>query len=153
MDIVWAECQSFMGRYNAVAEKFKSSPVRIGYHNHSHEFMKVDGKLIMQALIDNLSHDIWMEIDTYWVQHGGADPIQWINKVKGRIPCVHLKEMSITFGRQQLMAEVGEGNLNWPGVLSACKDAGVEWYIIEQDVCQRDPFESAAISLKNLQAM
>ena len=26
--------------------------------------------------------------------HGGGDPIQWINKVKGRIPCVHLKDMA-----------------------------------------------------------
>jgi len=152
-EFIWQDWLNFFGRYNAIAAKFSASPVRIGYHNHSHEFMKVDGRLIMQSIIDNLSADVWMEIDTYWVQHGGADPIQWINKVKKRIPCVHLKDMSITFGRQQLMAEVGEGNLNWSGILSACKLAGVEWYIIEQDVCQRDPFESVEISLKNLLAM
>ncbi len=51
------------------------------------------------------------------------------------------------------MAEVGEGNLNWPAILQACRAAGVEWYIIEQDICQRDPFESLAISLKNVRGM
>ena len=56
-------------------------------------------------------------------------------------------------GREQLMAEVGEGNLNWPAILEACKAAGVEWYIIEQDVCQRDPLESLGISLRNVRAM
>jgi sugar phosphate isomerase/epimerase len=54
---------------------------------------------------------------------------------------------------QQQMAEVGEGNMNWEGILGACRKAGVEWFIIEQDVCQRDPFESLGISLKNLHGM
>jgi hypothetical protein len=29
----------------------------------------------------------------------------------------------------------------------------VVWYLVEQDVCRRDPFESLAISLRNLKAM
>jgi sugar phosphate isomerase/epimerase len=61
--------------------------------------------------------------------------------------------MAITPMREQLMAEVGEGNLNWHGILKACKDADVKWYIVEQDTCQRDPFDSLAISLHNLQSM
>jgi sugar phosphate isomerase/epimerase len=56
-------------------------------------------------------------------------------------------------GREQLYAEIGEGNLDWPSILAAARDAGVKWYIIEQDICQRDPFESLAISLSNLNAM
>jgi sugar phosphate isomerase/epimerase len=56
-------------------------------------------------------------------------------------------------GREQLFAEVGEGNLNWPAILDASKAAGVQWYVVEQDRCQRDPFESLGISLRNMQAM
>ena len=56
-------------------------------------------------------------------------------------------------GGEQIMAEVGEGNLDWPGILAAAKNAGVQWYIVEQDTCQRDPFESLKISLDNLKAM
>jgi len=143
----------FAKSFNAIAEKFRSSSVRIGYHNHSHELARYDGKTALQTLLDTLSKNIWMEIDTYWIQHGGADPAAWIDKVAGRIPCVHLKDMAITPDREQQMAEIGEGNLNWPAILSACKRAKVEWYIIEQDICQRDPFESLAISLKNLKGM
>ena len=51
------------------------------------------------------------------------------------------------------MAEVGEGNMNWVGILAACKAIGVEWYAIEQDICQRDPFESLTISYRNLVRM
>jgi sugar phosphate isomerase/epimerase len=51
------------------------------------------------------------------------------------------------------MAEIGEGNLDWPEILEACVEAGTEWYIVEQDTCQRDPFESLAISYRNLREM
>jgi sugar phosphate isomerase/epimerase len=92
------------------------------------------------------------EIDVYWVQHGGADPAAWVRKVAGRMPVVHLKDMVILDGKQ-IMAEIGEGNLNWPSVLAACKDAKVDWYAVEQDVCQRNPFESLKISYDNLKGM
>jgi sugar phosphate isomerase/epimerase len=80
--------------------------------------------------------------------------MQWIEKVSGRIPCIHFKDMAVTLDRAQLMAEIGEGNLNWPAIIKSCKSAGVKWYIIEQDNCNgRDPFESIAISLKNVREM
>ena len=52
------------------------------------------------------------------------------------------------------MAEVGEGNLNWSAILKAASDGGVEYVLVEQDQCyERDPFDSLAISLRNLRAM
>lgn len=143
----------FIRTFNAVAKQYAGSGLAIGYHNHSHELMRFDGTTPLQMLLDGFSPDIWFEIDTYWIAHGGGDPIQWINNVSGKIPSVHLKDMVIGPDRQQQMAEVGEGNLNWPGILSACKAAGVRWYIIEQDICQRNPFESLEISLKNVRRM
>ena len=65
---------------------------------------------------------------------------------------VHLKDMAMN-GSEQLFAEVGEGNLEWPEILEACREAEIEWYLVEQDVCQREPMESLGISLKNLRAM
>jgi sugar phosphate isomerase/epimerase len=144
---------NFASDYNDVAKKFSAAGIRIGYHNHSHELAHFDGKPALRILLEHFSHDVWMEIDTYWIQHGGADPVAWINEVAGRIPCVHLKDMGITPKREQFMAEVGEGNLNWPGILAACRTAGVKHYLVEQDVCQRDPFESLTISYRNLCAM
>ena len=148
-----ADWPEFARGFNAAAEKFRGSGIRVGYHNHSHELVRFDGKTGLQILLGKFSAEIWMEIDTYWIQHGGGDPAAWIEKVSGRIPCVHLKDMAIGADGTQLMAEVGEGNLNWPSILSACRKAGVEWYIIEQDICQRDPFESLGISLRNAKEM
>jgi sugar phosphate isomerase/epimerase len=147
---VWVD---FIRDYNDIAKKFVGSGLAIGYHNHSHELVKLDGKTPMQLLLDKLDSSVWMEIDTYWITHGGGDPAAWIAKVAGRIPCAHLKDMGINNNREQYMMEVGEGNLNWPTILKACKFAGVKWYIVEQDTCYRDPFDSLETSLKNLQNM
>jgi sugar phosphate isomerase/epimerase len=143
----------FAADYNAVARRFAGRGIAIGYHNHSHELVKYEGTTALAMLVEKLDPSIWMEIDTYWITHGGGDPVQWIKRVAGRIPCVHLKDMAINGKREQFMAEVGEGNLNWPGILAACRASAVEWYIVEQDTCYRDPFESLAISLKNLQEL
>ena len=65
---------------------------------------------------------------------------------------MHLKDMAME-GSNQLFAEVGEGNLEWDAILKACKAADIEWYIIEQDTCPGDPFDSLKRSLDNLRAM
>lgn len=147
-----ADWFAFAQRYNRIAQKFSSSGISLGYHNHSHELARFDGVTALQILLDQLDPAVWFELDTYWLAHGGADPVQWIDRCAGRTPCIHLKDMGINPDRTQLMAEVGEGNLNWTAILSACRRASVEWLIIEQDTCYRDPFESVAISLRNLKA-
>lgn len=136
-----------------VGKKLAEGGLHFGYHNHAFELETYNGRTGLATLYEDSDPKYFKaEIDTYWVQHGGGDPAAWIDKLKGRIPLVHLKDMTVR-GGNPIMAEVGEGNMNWPHILEACKRAGVEWYIVEQDTCERDPFESLAISLKNLHAM
>jgi sugar phosphate isomerase/epimerase len=146
--------RAFAAEYSTVAGKFANSGLHLGYHNHSHELAHFQGKPALQTMIDHASKEIWFEIDTYWIVAGGGDPVAWLNKVQGRCPCVHLKDMVPMPDRRQHMAEVGSGNLNWPAILPACRAAGVQWYIVEQDdLYGTDPFECLATSLRNLKAM
>ena len=136
-----------------VAHRLTEGGLTFGYHNHSFELEKFDGRTGLEILYAESDPQVFTsEIDTYWLQHGGADPAQWLRRLRGRAPLVHLKDMAVT-DNTPIMAEVGEGNMNWESILAACQDAGVLWYIVEQDVCQRDPFESLGISLRNLRAM
>jgi len=148
----------FAREASAVAKKLKETgQLTWSYHNHSFELEKFGGRTALEILVSESDAKYFnMEIDVYWVTHGGGDPSAWVRRCKGRIPLVHFKDMVIRNGEkgtEQLYGEVGEGNLNWPEILKACKEAGVEWYIAEQDTCQRDPFESVAISLNNMKAM
>jgi sugar phosphate isomerase/epimerase len=147
---------TFANDFGQLARDYGADGLALGYHNHSHELARLDdgiGPTALQLLVDQFPPEVWFEIDTYWIAHGGGDPIAWISKLPGRVPCVHLKDMGVSPQREQFMAEVGEGNLNWPGILQACRDSRVEWYIVEQDICRRDPFDSLAISLRNLRAL
>jgi len=147
-------CREFIREISPIAKEIKASGLQFIYHNHNFEFAKYDGKTLMDILFEETDPDTFgFEIDTYWVQCGGADPIQWINKVEGRMQVVHFKDMVVNSEAKSIMAEVGEGNLNWKGIIEACEKTGVEWCPVEQDFCQRDPFESLAISFNNLKKM
>ena len=47
----------------------------------------------------------------------------------------------------RMFAEIGQGNLNWKAITAAAREAGVEWYNIEQDQTKRPVFESLKISI------
>lgn len=152
------EWQQFIEQYNHLGRTLADKGLRIGYHNHSHELAPLGApsrttKRPMDLLLEGLDPSVWFEIDTYWIAHGGGDPAAWIDAAKGRIPAVHVKDMTITPEREQKMCEVGSGNLNWPRIIEACQSAGVEWYLIERDRGDLDPFESLKISLENLRDM
>jgi sugar phosphate isomerase/epimerase len=143
----------FAQEASEIGRKLHEAGLTFSYHNHSFEFVRFGNRTGLDVIYDESDpRYLQAEIDTYWVQHGGGDPAAWIRKMRNRMPVVHLKDMVI-IDRQQTMAEVGEGNLNWSAILDACREAGVEWYAIEQDITPGDPFESLAISYKNLVGM
>jgi sugar phosphate isomerase/epimerase len=145
----------FIRDFSELGARMAKQGLSLGYHNHAHELVKMDGKVILDRLADGLDKSVWMEIDTYWVQFGGGDPVKWIKRFAGRIPCVHVKDMGMTVGEKaQNMIEVGEGNLNWPDIIDAARQSGVKWRIVEQDNCNgKDPFDCSERSLRNLEAM
>lgn len=145
----------FAQEASRIGEILFTAGLTFSYHNHSFEFTRF-GHLTGLDIIYQESDPRYLqaEIDTYWVQYGGGDPVAWITKMKGRMPVIHLKDMVIEDGKQ-LMAEIGEGNLNWPAILQTCQDTRVEWYAIEQDddFAAGGPFESLKISYDNLRLM
>ena len=142
----------FAQEADAVGRVLAGAGLTLSYHNHSFEFARFGRKTGLD-LIYELTDPRYLkaELDTYWIQHGGGDPAAWIRRMTGRMPVVHLKDMVIHDG-VPVMAEIGEGNLNWPAILTACREAGVGWCAVEQDVCQRDPFDSLKISFDYLTA-
>lgn len=145
----------FLDELPPVAERLAAEGIDFSYHNHHHELARYGKQTWLAMLYDRAdAKHLKAEIDTHWIQRGGGDPAAWIRRCSGREPLLHLKDMAITPEREVRYAEVGEGNLNWPAILDAAKGGGVRWYLVEQDECYgRDPFESLAISLRNLRAM
>ena len=145
----------FLDELAPIAERLAQEGMDFSYHNHNHELQKFDGKTWLAMLYEQAPPEMLKaEIDTYWIQAGGGDPAAWVRQCAGREPLLHLKDFIMGPGREQRFAEIGEGNLNWPAIMLAAQESGVEWYLVEQDRCyDRDPFESLAISYRNLKAM
>lgn len=153
----WIE--HFVDDYKEAAKKIAAAGKLFMYHNHNVEFGKVTipGKenpiRIMEYLMESFAPDeMGFTLDTYWVQAGGADVVKWIELLKDRIPCVHLKDMAVD-GFTQLMAPVGEGNLNWPAILKALEGTSCKYLLVEQDTCQGSPFDCLKTSYDNLAKM
>ena len=130
--------EGFAARFRPAARRLLERGCRLSYHNHDEEFKQEEGKTRLARLAELFSpEELAFTLDTYWVQAGGGDPIQWLRRLSGRVPCVHLKDMG--YGRR--MAPVGEGNMNFTGILEACLASGVEYSLVEQDDCYgEDPF-------------
>lgn len=65
--------------------------IRLGYHNHSHEFaVQPYGTTIHAELQRRLN--VHFEIDTFWAFNAGCDPIAMMERLKDRIHVIHLKD-------------------------------------------------------------
>ena len=117
------------------------------YHNHHIEFQRLDGRLILDIIYgETHPRHLQAEIDTYWVQYGGGNPAAWCEKLRNRLPLLHMKDYGINRENKVVFAEIGSGNLDWKPIVNAAEKSGCLWFIVEQDTCPGDPFDSLKIS-------
>lgn len=121
------------------------------YHNHDFEFERgEDGKSFYDAMIEDYAYDeLGFTLDTFWVQAGGVDVCDLIDRLSGRLPCVHLKDMCMKAG-QRIMTPVMEGNMSFPKIIRHLEKAGSQYLLVEQDTCEGDPFDCLETSYRNL---
>lgn len=135
---------------NVAGARARDRGLQLCYHNHNFEFDEYSGKTGFDILFDAANPDLLkIELDTYWAEFACHSSADLIRRYAGRVPLVHLKDMTGT--DTPTFAEVGEGRMDFEAIFQACEESGgVAWYIVEQDKCERPPLESARISLENL---
>ncbi len=83
-----------------LASRLRASGLLLVYHNHSHDLERFGRQTGLETLFRAASPDaLQAELDTYWLQYGGANPADWIRRFKHRVPLVHVKDMAIDRGR------------------------------------------------------
>ena len=141
-------------------EVLSAAGLKFMYHNHNPEFVKVtlsDGRCVtlFDYLCENAPESFGVTLDCYWAQAGGADPIELLYRYKGRFDCIHLKDMVFSPEDKAVrMAAVGEGNMNYRGILKAALETGVKYAFVEQDNCYgEDPFLCLERSYRNVEKL
>ena len=140
----------------SVIAALKAEGIRFGHHNHSHEFFRPErgGPTLEDILIDEGGEDLMMELDLYWIDHAGLNCERIVERCAGRVPVIHLKDKEIIeSSNNSHIAPIGEGTMDWAHIIPTCEKAGVDWYAVEQDTCQRDPFDCLLSSYTYLTAM
>lgn len=140
----------FMNTFVPVAEEIRAGGRYFMYHNHDQEFKRLGDRIVLEKLAQDIPAELMgFTLDTFWVQAGGGDPAQWIGKLAGRVPAIHLKDYA--YGRR--MAVVGEGNINFDRVFTEAEKAGTKYLLVEQDDCNgEDPIECLRRSYAYLKA-
>lgn len=106
------------------------------YHHHHYEFIKHGDQTGFAYMIENAPH-INFTADTYWLQSGGMEITPTLERLNGRIPCVHLKDYKIESDGKgwfaPTFAPVGDGVLDFKKIIAKMQTLGVEYYLVEQD--------------------
>jgi sugar phosphate isomerase/epimerase len=126
--------------------------MQLMYHNHAFEMVEIEGQLAIDWLLE-AGENVGFEVDLAWVQRGGQNGVQLLQKYTGRCQRVHCKDLAPAGQNQDEMgfADVGHGVLDWAVLLPAAKAAGAEWYIVEHDL-PKVPLESIRRSYEFLSA-
>ncbi|OPY85887.1 MAG: Xylose isomerase-like TIM barrel [Smithella sp. PtaU1.Bin162] len=112
------------------------------YHNHAKEFERFGNRCALEIIYEETDPaNLKAELDTYWIQYGGGNPVAWCSRLKGRLSIVHAKDLGIINNQIKFM-EVGSGNLDWAGIIKAAKNSGCKALVIEQDSCPGNAFDS-----------
>ena len=137
----------FAENLNRAGKALSEAGKVLSYHNHAIEFRRFGGQTMLEILFEQTDPGyVKFEIDTYWVQAGGGDPVKWCQKLKDRLPLLHMKDYGVSEENKPVFAEIGYGNLPFHEISRAAEASGCQWFIVEQDVCPGDPFDSLARS-------
>lgn len=145
------EAIAYAEEANVICDKLRKEGLKMAYHNHDHEFYREHktGELILDVLFNHFDKDITWEIDIYWVRFANCDPIDFINRMKGRIRLAHIKEISK--GEPKTNPEIGLGEFDMPKIVTALREiGGAEILIVEQEQHTMPEAESVAYSYKSL---
>jgi sugar phosphate isomerase/epimerase len=144
--------RDFARKLDKAGATLRKAGITLAYHNHDIEFMRFEDTTVLEYLYSHTDPDnLAGEIDTYWIQHGGGDCVEWCRRLRNRLPLLHIKDYSITIDRQAVDSDIGQGTLPFGRIIDEAEQSGCRWFIVERD-SSRDPFESLAVSFNYIKA-
>ena len=108
---------------NEIGKLCKQSGIKFGYHNHSHEFQKVEGNTMYDVMLENTDPEyVFFEMDVFWTVWGQNSPVNYFKKYPGRFKMFHIKDYR----------EIGQsGMVGYDAIFNNADKAGMENFVVE----------------------
>lgn len=138
LDSIKEQCDYF----NMVGDLANKRGMKFGFHNHAGEFKKIDDKIIYDYMLENTDPEkVMYELDVYWIQQGGYNPVDYINKYGKRIPLLHIKDE----------CAIGEsGKIDFEAIYKAAYKNKMQGYYVEVERYTVGPEEDVKRSFEFL---
>lgn len=118
------DLQTYCDYYNEIGKRCKVAGLKYGYHNHAHEFKKVEDKeLMLDYMLQHTNPEyVFFQMDVYWVVRGQNSPVDYFNKYPGRFAMLHVKDHR----------EIGQsGMVGYDAIFKHTEQAGVRHIVAE----------------------
>lgn len=120
----------FAGELTEAGKRVRDAGFTFGYHNHDFELRALpDGTLPYDVLLETDPGVVRMEMDVFWLVHGGADPFAYFDRHPGRFDLIHVKDRTPSGGQTNL----GAGTIDFARVFAQATRAGIKHAFAEQD--------------------
>lgn len=118
-----AELQTVCDFYNEVGRRVNAAGMKLGYHNHSHEYQKVEGKVMLEYMLEHTDPAcLFFQMDVYWTVRGQVAPVEMFKKYPGRFTLLHIKDDS----------EIGQsGMVGFDAIFNNTNISGTKAWIVE----------------------
>jgi sugar phosphate isomerase/epimerase len=144
-----ADARAAVATIAGAAQRVNAAGLRFGFHNHWAELERFEGGSVLDSLLALPADDIWLELDLGWAWEAGVDPVELLERARGRSPLVHVKDFRARGTRE--FCPVGDGAVGYDRVLPAALAAGVEWLLVEQDETEGSGFDAVKRSFDAVQ--
>ncbi len=138
--------------FNRCAATAQQHGLTFCYHNHDAELRPMEGALPYDVLIAETDPKlVHLQMDVYWMVHGGRDPVQELQRLAGRVSTLHLKDMQ-SWPRTGITT-VGQGRIDFRAILRTAIGTGIRYWYVEEDAPKGpgiDAVRSAYTYLHNL---
>jgi sugar phosphate isomerase/epimerase len=145
--VTLAEIKRICEEVNACNELCRAYGVKLAIHNHSHEYIPVEGVYPYQVMLENIEPEVSFEVDTYWVKVAGVDPVSVLKEMGSRARLLHMKDGPGVKGKPNVA--VGQGVVDVPAIIKASQ-GNAEWLIVEFDRCATDMLKAVEESYQYL---
>lgn len=138
-------------RFNGWGRRINSAGMKLGYHNHSMEFVARDGVVPFDEMLRISDPElVTFELDCGWAIVGGGDPAAYLERYPKRFSILHVKDFKHTTKPVDLTngfpaAEMGQGTVDFHRIFAAARKAKITHCFVEREEFDMPPLEALKI--------